>query len=78
MAGAVGGVDVSCLVWLHVHVAMGSFSVVLLVAVVGVELVKDFYTLGYGDIFIRGTLGDEGISDSIFGRGICVRLSNRY
>ena len=42
MLGAVDGVGVSFWMWLHVHAAMGSFAVVLLVAVLGVGLVNNF------------------------------------
>ena len=45
---------------------MGSSAVVLLLYVLGVRLVKAFSNLGDG-VVITGTLGDEGMSDSIYG-----------
>ena len=72
LAGAVDGfgVGVSCLVRLRVHAAMGSFYVVFLLAVFVVGLVKAIFTLGCGDIVIRGTLTYEGMYYSICGGGI--------
>ena len=48
---------------------MGSYSVVLPLSILDLGLVKSFCTLGDG-IVITGTLGDEGMSDSICGGGI--------
>ena len=54
---------------LHVRTRMCSSSVVLSLYVLGMGLVKAFCTLWYV-IVITGTLGDEGISNSIYGGGI--------
>ena len=64
LVGAVDGVGVIFLVWLRVHAATGSFSVVLLLSVLVVWLVKVFSILGNG-VVISFTLGDEVISDSV-------------
>ena len=54
---------------LHVHASMGSYAVVLSLSVLGVGLIKAFCTLRDG-VVITGTLGDEGMSDIIYGGGI--------
>ena len=69
LVGAVDGVGVGFLMRLRVRVAMGSYSVVFPLSILGVGLVKSFCTLG-DVVVITGTLGYEVMSDSICGGGI--------
>ena len=69
VVGVVDGVRVMCLVQLRVRVAMGSFTVVLSLVVVGEGLVNVSSTLGDGVVSI-GTLGVYGMSDGVCGGGI--------
>ena len=74
-----------CLVWLRVHAAIGSFSVVLSLFFLGVVLVKVPITLGYGVLSIV-TLIDDGMADGVDGGGnvsgtlgdICLLLSSVF
>ena len=74
LVGAVDGVGVGFLMRLRVRVAMGSYSVVFPLSILGVGLVKSFCTLG-DVVVITGTLGYEVMSDSICGGVLEVDLT---
>ena len=68
VVGYVDVVGVMCLVRLHVHSAMDSFTVLFPLFVPGLVLVKVSITLRYG-VFSIGPLRDDFMSDGVGGDG---------